>query len=90
MPSFCKIPQEVKKTGCVAIGHYAVFCKSAVTAAQVATVIRKHDLEKGIPAVGFLTIKGKKFYYCRYGFVNDPDIYAKPIKKKSAKPRKTK
>ena len=76
MPTFKKIPQKVKDTGCIGIDRYAVFCKGLLKASSVVDKLSKAE-KKGIPAVGYVTIKGEKIYYCRYGFVDDPDIYAK-------------
>jgi hypothetical protein len=76
MPTYSKIPANVKAIGAIAIGRYAIFCKGLLKASDVGSKLNKADKNKGIPAVGYISHKGEKIYYCRYGFVNDPDIYA--------------
>jgi hypothetical protein len=76
MPTFAKIPMEVKAIGAIAIDRYAVFCKGLLTAGAVVMKLQKAE-KKGLPAVGYLIHKGQKIYYCRYGFINDKDIYSK-------------
>lgn len=78
MPTYSKIPLEVKAIGAIASGRFAVFC-GLLKAGSVFTKLEKLDSEgKAFPMVGFITIKGEKIYYCRYGFVDDPDIYERP------------
>ncbi|MGZ3999593.1 MAG: hypothetical protein ACXVIY_03145 [Mucilaginibacter sp.] len=67
----------MRKIGAIASGHYAVFAKGPLQASPAFVALHKADVSTGIPAYGKITVKGKVFYYCRYGFVNDPDIYAK-------------
>jgi len=76
MPTFKKIPKEIRVIGAVAIGRYAIFCKGVLKASTIATKLDKAE-KNGIPAVGYVTMKGEKIYYCRYGLINDPDVYAK-------------
>jgi len=72
-----KIPQEVKEKKAIAIGGYAIFCQGFMKAVNITTEIQKADKKKkGIPAYGFIMYKNQKVYYCRYGFVEDPDIYS--------------
>jgi hypothetical protein len=63
----------------IAIGHFCVFTGSLLTAGKITAKLYAQDKKKdGIPAYGFLHHKGKKIYWCKYGFVTDPDIYQKP------------
>jgi hypothetical protein len=78
MPVFKKIPLTEKEKGSYALGQYAIFTDSLFKAATIAAKLSKADNKKGIPAVGYVTHKGNKYYYCRYGFVNDAEIYQKP------------
>lgn len=82
MPTFKKIPPNIKAIGVIALGHYAIFCKGLIKAAAVATILQREDNKNGIPGVGFITLKKEKIYYCRYGYVNNPIIYSKRIKSK--------
>lgn len=75
MPTYSKIPPEIKAIGAIAIGPYAVFCKGLIKASNVAGKLNKADKKNGIPGCGYLVYKKEKIYYCRYGFLNDPDIY---------------
>lgn len=77
MPTASKIPQEAKKIGAVAIGRYAIFCEGILVAGEIHDKLAAADQKKGLPAVGYISIKGQKIYYCRYAFVNDKDIYKK-------------
>lgn len=77
MPTASKIPQEAKKIGAVAIGRYAIFCEGMLVAAEIHDKLAAADTKHGMPAVGYISVKGKKIYYCRYAFVNDNDIYKK-------------
>lgn len=84
MPTYSKIPLEVKAIGAIASGRFAVFCNGLLKAGSVFTKLEKLDTKrKAFPAVGYIKINGEKIYYCRYGFVNDPEIYEqpKPVKK---------
>jgi hypothetical protein len=75
MATYSKIPQDVKAIGAIASGHYAVFC-GLMKAGEVFVKLQKdEDKGKSVPLVGYVTIKGKKIYYCRYGLVDDPSIY---------------
>lgn len=75
MPTFKRIPASVKEKGCVAIGGWAVFCKGILRASEVVTRLQRADSKGKCPIVGCLMFKGEKIYYCRYGFVDDADIY---------------
>lgn len=75
MPTFQKIPKKVKEKGCIALGRYCVFA-GFLEAGKVVLAIQKAEKRGAIPAVGYITIKGKKYYYCLYGLLNDPDIYS--------------
>lgn len=75
-PVYSKIPPDVKAIGAIASGHYAVFCNGLLKAGEVFVFLNKlEEKKKTIPLVGYVTVKGEKIFYCRYGFVNDPDIY---------------
>lgn len=76
MPTFSKIPKSAREIGAIAINQYAVFCEGIFKAGKVVTRLQKAE-KKGMPACGYVSIKGEKIYYCRYGFVNDEDIYDK-------------
>lgn len=75
MPTFSKIPFEVIDIGAIGIAGYAIYCRGLLKAAAVCDKLHKADLRKGIPLCGYMQYKGEKVYYCRYGFVEDPDIY---------------
>lgn len=75
MPTYQKIPPHIRKQGCVAINGYAIFCKGLLKAAAISQALLKADKKTGIPAVGTITHHKIKYYYCRYGFLKDPDIY---------------
>lgn len=75
MPTYAKIPPNIKAIGAIAIGRYAVFCRGIIKASNIARKLDNADKKSGIPAVGYISHKGDKTYYCRYGFVDDPDIY---------------
>ncbi len=75
MPTFSKIPKAAKEIGAIAINQYAIFCKGILKAGNVVKILQKEE-KKGIPACGYVRVKGEKIYYCRYGFVDDKDIYA--------------
>lgn len=77
MPTFKKIPKDVKAIGAIGCGPYAIFCKGLLKASDVANRLQKAEKRNGIPVVGYVSLKGEKIYYCRYGFVDDPDVYAK-------------
>ena len=76
MPTFQKIPKKVKAKGCVASGRYCVFA-GLMQAGNAFTALAKAEKRGAIPMVGYITVKGKRYYYCLYGLVDDPDIYAK-------------
>lgn len=77
MATYKKIPADVKAKGCICTGHFAVFCKGLLKASAVAAKLYKADKKRGgIPVVGYITHNKERVYYCRYGFVDDPDIYA--------------
>lgn len=76
MPTYSKIPKKDREIGAIAINQYAVFCHRIFKAGEVVKKLQKAK-KKGMPACGYVSIKGVKIYYCRYGFVNDEDIYAK-------------
>lgn len=77
MIQFQKIPPDVKQIGAIAIGRYAIFCKGFLKATTIVDKLVKADNKKGIPIVGFIQIKKEKIFYCRFGFINDNDIYEK-------------
>ena len=77
MATFQKIPQKIKAIGSIAIGRYAIFCNGLLKAGEVCSLLEKQDEKKGIPVVGYVTHRGEKIFYCRYGFINDPDVYSK-------------
>lgn len=81
MATYSKIPQKVREKGCVACGPYAVFC-GLLAAGKVFSQLNAQDNGQGIPAHGYIVIKGIKYYYCRYGLVSDPDIYSGVTPKK--------
>lgn len=74
MPTFSKIPLEEKAKGAIVNGGIAVF-GSLLKVGPAMVKLQTADEKKGIPAYGYITITGIRFYYCRYGFLNDPDIY---------------
>lgn len=78
MPTYSKIPQNIKKLHTTASGRYVVFTKGGLLeAGEVFVRLEEAEKRKTIPLVGYVTIKGKKYYYCAYGLFNDPDIYTK-------------
>lgn len=82
MPTYKKIPPAVKEIGAVGITKWAVFCRGLLKAALVVDKLEKAEKRGGVPIVGYLQMDGERIYYCRYGFVDDPDIYATPKTKK--------
>lgn len=76
MPTFKKIPQKIRATGSIASGKYCVFT-NLLNSGKVFTALLKAEKKGNIPMVGYIMLNGIKFYYCLYGLVNDPDIYAK-------------
>jgi hypothetical protein len=74
MPIYKKIPHRLKGQA-IAIGPYAIFCTGLLRAAAIAKKLQGIDEHKGIPAHGTVQYNKESIYYCRYGFVNDPDIY---------------
>jgi hypothetical protein len=86
-----KIPLHLKDSpDKIATGHFCIFTGSLLVAGKIVTKLyaldKKHD---GLPAYGQMVCKGKKVYWCKYGFVSDPDIYRDPGKK-SPYPRQKK
>jgi len=75
MPTFKKIPKKIKAIGSIASGRYCVFA-GLMNAGKVFTALEKAHKKGAIPMVGYVTVKGEKFFYCLYGLVDDPDIYA--------------
>lgn len=81
MPTYCKIPAKLKGEG-IAAGAYVIWCKFKELG-TVGNALHAVDLRDGIPAMGKIMVKGKYYYYCRYGMLSDPDfLYAKPVKRK--------
>lgn len=76
MPTFQKIPVPVKEKGCIASGRYCVFA-SLMEAGDVFLALEQAEQHGAIPVVGYVTIKGKRYHYCLYGLVDNPDVYAK-------------
>ena len=74
MPTFSKIPLEEKAKGAIINGRIAVF-GSLLKVGPAMAKLQTADEKKGIPAYGYITLAGNRFYYCRYGFLDDPDIY---------------
>jgi hypothetical protein len=74
MPTHAKIPKKIKKIGATASGGFVVFGGMLSVGPAM---VKLQSFKKAIPAHGHLTIKGRKYWYCRYGLVDDPDIYAK-------------
>lgn len=74
MPTYAKIPQSEKAKGAVASGSFAVF-GGIMSVGAAFTALQK--IKTAIPAHGYITVAGKRFYYCRYGFLDDPEIYSK-------------
>lgn len=71
-----RIPQHLKDSpDKIAIGAFCVFAGSLLTAGAIVEKLYKKEGKHGLPACGFMHYKGKKYWWCRYGFVNDPDIY---------------
>ncbi|MBD1364398.1 hypothetical protein IDJ77_11315 [Mucilaginibacter sp. ZT4R22] len=85
MPTYSKIPIAQKKIGRYDFGGYSVFCKSFALATQITQALFKADTSRGIPGYGYLILKGKKYYYSRYGFADDPDTYTKAKSKAKTK-----
>jgi len=72
-----KIPLKLKGTHVICGGHFAVFTDSFLKGTSVITELYKKEKSKGLPCMGQISFKGIKYYWCRYGFVDDPDIYTK-------------
>lgn len=77
MATFAKIPLLEKKKGAIASGHFAVFGSLMKVGSAMVKLETEYESKKGVPAHGYVTIKGVRFYYCMYGFIDDPDIYEK-------------
>lgn len=77
MPTESKIPLTEKRIGALTMGQYAIFCEAGLLATEVHDKLVQADKKKGMPAVGYINVKGKKIYYCRYAFINDTGIYKK-------------
>lgn len=75
MPVYSKIPLKVKEKGAIAGGHWAVYCDSIITASRICRKLNEASKKGDCPLVGYVTSGGTRYYYCRYGFINDPDIY---------------
>lgn len=75
MATFKKIPKQIKAIGSVASGKYCVFA-GIMEVGKVLKALEKAEKKGKLPMVGYQTVQGKKYYYCLYGLVNDPDIYA--------------
>lgn len=76
MPTFKKIPKKVKEKGCIASGRYCIFT-GLMQYGKVNAVLSKAERRGSIPNVGYVVVKGKRYYYCLYGSLANPDIYAK-------------
>lgn len=77
MPTYSKIPQKEKAKGAITSGRFAVFGR-LLSVGPAFTKLQ--SIKKAFPAHGYITIVGKRYYYCLYGLVDDPDIYAKKSK----------
>ena len=76
MPTASKIPKEIRQLHSTASGRFVVFTKGGILeAGNVFVKLVKAAAKQGVPPVGYLTIKGKKYYYCAYGLFNDSSIY---------------
>lgn len=69
-----KIPLDIKGTGAIASGRFAVFT-SLLKMGDVMIALETADEERGVPVSGYVEINGKKTFYCLYGFVNDSGVY---------------
>lgn len=72
-----KIPKSYKGKPVTAISNYAIWCDSILTASAIACQLSMKDNKTGIPCMGKIQYKGKKYFWCRYGFLNDDAIYTK-------------
>jgi hypothetical protein len=77
MPTYSKIPKKVREVGCIAINEWAIWCTGLLKAGVIMTRICRADKRGGLPLVGYVSYKGERVYYCRYGLVGDEDIYSK-------------
>jgi hypothetical protein len=73
LPTKSKIPKELKGTA-VASGSWAVFA-GIIRAGKIFTMLQDIPTTKAVPISGYFTDKAGKVYYCRYGFINDKEIY---------------
>jgi|GEM_PF-2676232 len=64
-----KLPARLKGMPRIDIGHLSVFTERLFTASAVATRHNRRAM------AGYCIIKGKRVYWVRYGFVNDPSAY---------------
>lgn len=76
MPTESKIPPQARQIGAISIGGYSIFCPSPMVY-EVHRRLAEADKKPGMPAVGYINLKGEKIYYCRNAFINDPGIYKK-------------
>lgn len=67
-----KIPTKLRNADKIASGHFVVWASGIVEAGPVFMALNK---KKTVPCFGQIQVKGKKFHYCRYGFVDDDLIY---------------
>jgi len=74
MPTFAKIPQKEKAKGAIASGSFAVFGSLLSVGAAITKL---QSFTKTIPAHCFITIDQKRFYYCKYGLLEDQAVYSK-------------
>ena len=91
MPTFRRIPDSIKKKNiATARGRWVVFApikKAAPVLNHLDAIANKLDNippeeeKPNLPAFGSLTFKGEKYFYCGFGFFDDPDAYAAPMKK---------
>lgn len=75
MPTYCKIPWKVREKKGVAVHRWVIFGTGLVLSVKLASKLEDIFDRKACPMVGKIKYKGKNYYYCMYGIVEDNSIY---------------
>jgi len=65
-----KLPRRLLGAPRIDIGHLSVFCEGVLTASHVCRKANRRAM------AGYVLVQGKRVYWVRYGFVNDPNAYS--------------
>lgn len=69
---YSKIPIAIKDEHQVAFDHWVIWC-SLLDVGKYASLLNRGTG----PMVGYILDGKRKVWFCRYGFINDSDIWAK-------------